>query len=137
MNRRRTLTIVLLVLAILGVSCSDTKNPTVTGVLPTRTIDAGSVTVTITPTRFDAQGATFAIVLDTHAVELSMALAASAVLDVDGQRRPAAGWTGDGPGGHHREGELRFDQAGAARGTARLTITGLPKPVEAAWDLPG
>ena len=127
----------MLVLAILAVSCSDAKSPAVAGVLPTRTVDAGSVDVTITPTRFDAQGATFAIVLDTHAINLSMDLAASAVLDVDGQRWPVASWTGDAPGGHHREGELRFDQAGAARGTARLTIAGFPKPVEVTWDLPG
>lgn len=138
MNRRRLIVLILvLVLAMLGVSCSDTTSPAVAGVLPTRTLDAGSVDITITPTRFDAQGATFAIVLDTHAVELSMDLAASAVLDVGGQRWPVAGWSGDGPGGHHRAGELRFDQAGAARGMARLTIAGFPKPVEAAWDLPG
>jgi hypothetical protein len=121
--------------ALLGVSCSDTKTPT--GVLPTRTVDAGSVDVTITPTRFDAQGATFAIVLDTHAVELSMDLAASAVLDVDGSNWPSTGWSGDGPGGHHRTGELRFDPAGAARGTAHLTIAGFSKPVEATWELGG
>ena len=138
MNRRRRLTllILVLVLAMLGVSCSDTKSPAVAGVLPTRTLDAGSVDVTITPTRFDAQSATFAIVLDTHAVELSMDLAASAVLDVDGLTWPIAGWSGDGPGGHHREGELRFDPAGAARGSVRLTIAGFPKPVEATWTIP-
>lgn len=123
-------------LTILGVSCSDSKTPTANGVLPARTIDAGSVEVTITPTRFDDQGASFAISLDTHSVELSVDLAASAVLDVDGNVWPVAGWSGDGPGGHHRSGELRFEPRGPARGTARLTIDGFPKPVEATWDLP-
>ena len=140
MNHRRRLTRVVLVLvavAMVGVACSDAKSPAVEGVLPARTVDAGSVTVTINPTQFAAQGATFAIVLDTHVVDLSMDLAASAVLDVDGQRWPVAGWSGDGPGGHHRAGNLRFDQGGAARGTARLTIAGFPKPVEVTWDLPG
>ena len=121
---------------MLGLACSDTESPAVDGVLPPRTVDAGSVDVTITPTRFGAQGATFAIVLDTHAVDLSMDLAAFAALDVDGRRWPVAGWSGDGPGGHHREGELRFDPAGAARGSVRLTIAGFPKPVEATWTIP-
>ena len=141
MNRRRRPTRLLLVLAavfgVLGVACSDTKSPAVEGALPTRTVDAGLVEVSITPTRFDAQGSTFAIVLDTHAVELSMDLAASAVLDVDGRRWPGAGWNGDGPGGHHREGELRFDPGGGARGAVRLTIAGFPKPVEVTWTIPG
>jgi hypothetical protein len=134
-SRRLILGGVVLVVALLVVSCSDNNTPT--GVLPTRTVDAGSVEITITPTRFDAQGATFAIVLDTHTVELSMDLAASAVLDVDGATWPTAGWSGNGAGGHHRTGELRFDSAGAPRGMARLTIAGFSKPVEATWELDG
>jgi len=44
-------------------------------------------------------------------------------------------WTGDGPGGHHRSGALRFNPAGAAHGTAQLTIDGLDQPVTVAWPL--
>ena len=137
MTRRSLLAAALSTLAAFSVSCSDSKAPIAAGVLSTREIDAGSVEITITPTRLDEQGATFAIVLDTHTVELSMDVAASTVLNVDGQRWPVTGWSGDGPGGHHRAGELRFTPAGAAQGTARLTISGFPKPVEATWDLPG
>ena len=77
-RRRLTSLVPVAVFAVLGVACSHSESPAVKGVLPARTIDAGSVDVTIAPTRFDGQGATFAIVLDTHAMTLSMDLAASA-----------------------------------------------------------
>ncbi len=123
-------------LTVLGASCADTT-PTTDAVLPPRTIKAGSVKLTITPTRFDDRGARFAISLDTHSGELSTDLATSATLDVNGRAWPAVRWSGGGPGGHHRSGELRFKSGGRARGTARLTIAGFPTLVEATWRLAG
>lgn len=105
--------------------------PAATG-LDTRTFTAGEVDITIEPRRLDADGATFAVALDTHSTELSMDLA-DARLEVDGVAWPLAGWEGDGPGGHHREGELRFRPAGATRGTARLTLAGFGESVEVDW----
>ena len=119
------------VFAIIGVSCSNSATPTAAAVLEKRTIAAGPVKVSITPTQLDERGATFAIVLDTHALELSMDIAASAVLDVNGESWVVAGWSGDGPSGHHRAGELRFEPGGSARGTARLTIAGSGLPMNA------
>ena len=89
----------------------------------------------ITPIRFDASGATFSIVLDTHSGDLSLDLTTSAMLDVGGTAWINAGWTGDGPGGHHRQVEVQFSSQGPAKGTATLTITGLPEPIEATWEL--
>ena len=103
--------------------------------LAERTVKAGEVDVKIEPTQLDTDGATFKIVLDTHAVELSMDIARSARLEVGDTAWDVAGWTGDGPGGHHREGELRFTASGPARGTARLTLSGFPGPVAASWAL--
>ena len=97
--------------------------------------EAGSVTATATPSRIDDDGATVDIVLDTHAVELDTDLEDTTVLKVDGVTWPVAGWTGDGPGGHHRTGKLQFDSAGPATGSAHLSIAGLPQPVEIRWDL--
>ena len=91
--------------------------------------------MTITPIRLDDVGAIFEIVLDTHSVELSLDMAASASLEVDGNAWVVEGWDGSGPGGHHREGELRFTAQSSPSGTARLTIQGLPEPVEASWDI--
>lgn len=46
-------------------------------------------------------------------------------------------WSGDDPGGHHREGGLRFASAGPATRTAILPIAESPEPVEATWDIDG
>lgn len=104
--------------------------------LETRTIAAGEVEVEIEPVRVDDEGAVFAVTMDTHSVELSADMEL-ATLTVDGTEWPGATWSGDGPEGHHREGELTFVAAGTPSGTMVLTIRGLPEPVEAAWALPG
>ena len=47
--------------------------------------------------------------LDTHSTDLSDDLTKSAVLvDGSGKRYMPVTWDGAGPGGHHREGVLRF-----------------------------
>lgn len=104
--------------------------------LETRTLSAGEIDIKVELRQLDDQGAAFAITLDTHSAELSMDLAA-AELEVAGTSWPVAGWAGDGPSGHHREGELRFEAAGPATGTARLTLPGFPEPVEVTWELEG
>lgn len=76
-----------------------------------RTSYADGVTVKVTP-KLVAPGAAeweFAVSLDTHVKSLDDDLAKSAVLvDSKGGRYPALGWHGAQPGGHHREGVLRF-----------------------------
>lgn len=104
--------------------------------LETRIVASGEVDVKIEPRRFDNQGAVFAITLDTHSVDLSADLT-RATLEVAGVTWPVEAWSGDGPGGHHREGDLHFEAAGAVTGTARLAIPGFPKPVEVTWELGG
>ena len=108
--------------------------PTPAG-LDEQRIEAGEIAVTIRPVRVDDDGATFEIILDTHSVELDGDLT-RATLVVAGTAWPIGGLRGDGPGGHHREGELRFDAAGVASGTAILQLDSLPEPVEARWELP-
>ncbi len=106
------------------------------GGLETRELSAGEIDIRIEPRQIDDQGAAFAITLDTHSAELSMDLGA-AELEVAGTSWPITGWDGDGPSGHHRQGELRFEAAGQATGTARLTLPGFPEPVEVTWELEG
>lgn len=69
------------------------------------------VTVTVTPKPSDA-GWQFTVVFDTHSGELEDDLLAAAVLVVDGRELQPISWDGPGPGGHHREGVLRFASAG-------------------------
>ncbi len=142
MRRRLTLAaagIGALVGGLLLASCGgDDGEPAATSAtgLDARSLRAGEIDITIEPRQLDDEGAVFAVTLDTHSVELSMDLAA-AELSVDGTPWPVAGWAGDGPSGHHREGELRFEAAGSARGAAHVTLAGFPNPVEASWDLGG
>jgi len=52
----------------------------------------------------------FTIALDTHSADLSDDLVAdSRLVSDDGRTAKPIGWTGPGPGGHHREGVLAFD----------------------------
>ena len=135
MRRRVIAAGVLLALVVLATSCAA-STPRLKGVLPSRVIVPGSVTITVTPTRLDDRGANFAIILDTHSGELSTDLAATTSLEVGGRAWPTNGWNGDGPSGHHRSGELRFKPGGPAQGTARLTIRGFDERVVATWKLP-
>jgi hypothetical protein len=72
---------------------------------------AGGLTVSVKPTDVSAKAATwrFQVGMNTHSVELSDDLArTSSLVDAGGKEQPAVGWKGDPPGGHHRNGELRF-----------------------------
>ena len=101
----------------------------------TRTHEAGEVTVEATLRRVDDAGAAAAVVFDTHAVALDLDVAGGAVLTVSGTAWPTEAWDGDGPGGHHREGELRFAAGGPPEGEAVLTIAGLSEPVTFRWQV--
>lgn len=116
-----------------GTSATSAGAPTSS--LPARTVEAGAVTVKVQPRQLDADGAVLKVSFDTHSVDLDQDLARQARLTVGDTTWPVASWSGDGPGGHHREGELRFTAAGTAKGTATLSIDGLPEAVTATWDL--
>jgi hypothetical protein len=132
-THRLAITALVLATAVLAGCGGDEAAPP--GALPARTVEAGEVTVKITPQQITTDGASFSVVFDTHSVELDLDVVAASQLVVDGERWTAASWDGAGPGGHHREGTLTFDAVGDASGTAVLTIDGLPESVEATWDL--
>lgn len=113
-------------------SANDSDNREATK-YETRTVTAGDVTVKATLLGVDTDGATVEVVFDTHAVELDLDVATEAALMVGGTRWRTEGWRGDGPGGHHREGELRFAAAGPSAGDVVLDIAGLMKPVTFSW----
>lgn len=132
----------LAVLAAAGLVLASTRggDPTPAAAngpgLETRTVSAGEIDIKIEVRQLDGEGASFAVTLDTHSADLSMDLTASA-LEVAGASWPVTGWDGDGPSGHHREGELRFAAAGPATGSARLVLPGFSEPVEVTWELEG
>ena len=79
--------------------------------LETKTNSEGPVEVGVTPRRIvptDAEWS-FEISLNTHSYELNDDfLAASELRDEQGNAYKPIAWDGDPPGGHHREGVLKF-----------------------------
>ncbi|HEU4646722.1 MAG TPA: hypothetical protein VFS80_14285 [Burkholderiales bacterium] len=108
--------------------------------LEARTSNAAGVTVKVTPKDVAPGSSTwaFAIVLDTHSRDLSDDLVKDSVLvDTRGTRYAPIAWEGAPPGGHHREGVLRFKALGPAPGAFELHIR---RPGESAarvfrWNL--
>jgi len=75
-----------------------------------KSVDRG-VTVSITPRNIGTDATTwdFAVVLDTHSQDLGDDLTKSATLfDAGSGQYTPVSWEGAGPGGHHREGVLKF-----------------------------
>lgn len=69
------------------------------------------VTVAVTPKNLisSTESWDFKVALDTHSADLSDDLTkSSALVDGNGRRYIPLAWDGAGPGGHHREGVLRF-----------------------------
>lgn len=137
MARRLTLLVLLAAAVALLAACSTGGEPKPAAGLEARTVEIGGLEVTVTPTQLDDRGAAFTVVFDTHTGAPTVDVAANATLTLDGTAWTAPAWSGDGPGGHHRTGTLRFTPAGPARGTARLTIDGLDQPLEVTWQLSG
>lgn len=116
--------------SLLLAACSEDDT---TRVLPQRSVEVDSVTVEVVPRRLDESRAVLRLELDTHETSLVMDLPAAAHLYVDDQEWPAESWDGDDPGGHHREGTLRFGAAGEPAGEVRFELDGLAEPVEITW----
>lgn len=75
---------------------------------PQKSTERG-VTIAVTPNIGTPDAWVFKIVLDTHSQDLNDDLAATAVLvDPAGRQHRPLVWEGAPPGGHHREGLLRF-----------------------------
>jgi hypothetical protein len=72
----------------------------------------------------------------SHTVDLDLDVAANAALTVDDTDWVDTTWDGAGPGGHHRQGTIRFTAGGRLSGDAVLTIGGLDEPVTVRWTRP-
>ena len=98
------------------------------------------VTVEATPQNpsDDGKSWNFKIVFDTHSQELSDDILKSAILlDSDGDRYAPIAWEGAGPGGHHREGVLRFQPLSSLPKVIELQIkrTGESAPRSFRWQI--
>ena len=91
--------------------------------LSPRTSAQDGVTIKATPRAVSASAWEFKIVFDTHSQALTDDPGKTAKLVGDGgvSYAPSA-WQGDAPGGHHREGTLRFDGVAPAPAYLELHI---------------
>lgn len=101
---------------------------------------ASGVTVEITPQNLAAGAGSwdFKVVLDTHSAELNDDLVRTATLIGDkGGRYAPVTWEGAGPGGHHREGVLRFNAIAPRPESVELQIQrpGESQPRSFRWPL--
>ena len=132
--RRRHRPLLLLGVAVGGALVTGAAWPTTPrDPLPTKTTKVNEITVEVTPRRVDERGAVIKVVLDTHQGDLDVNLRTRSRLTVGGTKWPVTSFRGDPPGGHHREGVLRFRAAGPPSGTLRLVIKGLGANVTLTW----
>ena len=106
----------------------------------TRSSSDRGVTVKVTPKLIGSidKRWEFAIVIDSHSVELSDDLTQSASLTTnDGRTLTPVSWTGAAAGGHHREGLLAFEVPAPRPSTVELRIArpGEPAPRIFRWQL--
>jgi hypothetical protein len=97
--------------ALAALLLAGITSSTVAAEYPTLKSAERGVTVAVTPQNLSDAAASweFRIVLDTHSGDLSDDLTRTAALfDGGGKRYAPVAWEGGGPGGHHREGVLRF-----------------------------
>lgn len=114
--------------------------PAAAAELATQKSSARGVTVAVTPQNLSGNARTwdFKVVLDTHSQDLSDDLVKTAVLlDGTGGKYAPVAWDGAAPGGHHREGVLRFKPLAAQPQAIELQIMrpGEPAPRLFRWQL--
>ena len=110
----------------------------IAGNLPTLSSSQSGVTVKVTPKNLKADFWEFNVVFDTHSQDLKDDLLKSAVLvDPSGTRLSPVEWKGAPPGGHHREGTLRFKPPAPAPNAFELRIArpGEREPRSFKWTL--
>lgn len=114
--------------------------PAAAAELGTQKSSDGGVTVAVTPQNLSAGAGNwdFKIVLDTHSGDLNDDLMKTAVLlDGTGAKYTPVAWDGAAPGGHHREGVLRFKPLAAPTQAIELRIAraGEAKPRVFNWQI--
>ena len=110
---------------------------TTENMLGTQVGSEDGVEVSVTPSKLSDDSWTFEVVLSTHSVELSDDLAKSSTLvDKNGNSYKAIAWEGDPPGGHHREGVLKFNSTYPMQESIELRIKLGDKERSFKWKLP-
>lgn len=115
--KKITVIFIAILLVILAVKLKDSFSITnainpASSSLETKESSEGPVTVAVTPGSLEGglTGWDFDITLNTHSEELSEDLVAvSQLIDDHGKSYKPTAWEGAPPGGHHRQGILKFN----------------------------
>lgn len=132
----------LALLLVFGIfySASSTPVPTKQAegeTFQTKTDSQGEVDFEATPKNIQGDVFEFEVVMDTHSVVLDQDMVAVSKLigDREIEYKPIL-WKGDGPGGHHRKGILRFERIVPKPSSIRLMIFDVGSAERSfAWDL--
>ena len=100
--RRGLIAFIAFLMSMLGLAAAAA------GPLPAQSSSAAGVTVKATPRALAGPVWEFELVFDTHTQDLKDDPAKAASLHAGGASAAPLSWQGDPPGGHHREGVLRF-----------------------------
>jgi hypothetical protein len=104
-----------------------------------QTVEAANVTVKVTPlTLKQGEPPVFDIAMDTHSVDLAGDMLKTVVLrDDTGKEYAPSTWDGAGPGGHHREGKIKFAPVTTTPKSLTLVVKNLAGVPERAfkWDV--
>ncbi len=106
--------------------------------LPSQSTSQAGVTVKATPRNLSGGAWEFEVVFDTHSQDLKDDLVKSAKLVADGGASYApTAWQGDPPGGHHRQGVLRFKPIAPQPQAIELQIQRVGEPAARSfrWQL--
>lgn len=135
-----TLTIAAVVLLTTGALVAwvrgNTSSTADAPLLEAQVVSVGGIEVTMTPVQLDEAGARFRLSLDTHSGSLDIDLPDAAELRIAGATADVGAWDGGGPGGHHREGTLRFVTPVTSGASVELRVSGLPGVAVGTWTAP-
>lgn len=118
----------LVTVTVLWSSSAHAASSDIESTLEEKTSREGAVTVKVTPRSLapGAQGWDFDVTLDTHTQPLTEDLVdATTLIDAAGNVHAPIGWEGDPPGGHHRQGLLRFRPPTGDQGVVELRMQGV------------
>ena len=103
-----------------------------------QTSDAGRVVIDVTPLTLSGDDWHFDVALNTHSVSLDFDLTEVSVLRCDqGQEYAPAAWEGDGPGGHHRSGVLKFASLDHPTSFVEIVVRDVAVPERVfRWEMP-
>jgi hypothetical protein len=118
---------------LVAAGCADSGDAASDSGWERQTVEVGRVEIQATPLAVDDHGIEIRLVFDTHTVALDTDIPATAVLVAGDVEHRDASWDGDGPGGHHREGVVRFADAQPGAAGFELRIGGFSEPVAFRW----